>query len=132
MTIGSHRNPETFGRPPANVVIERFVPQMAILPQAAAVVSHGGSGTVLAALSVGVPQLCLPYFADQPLPARALAGAGAGLALDLQSLNSSMLAAALWRLVSERSFKENAGRIACEISAMPDPETVASCLVELG
>lgn len=132
VTVGSHRDPEVFGRQPANVVIERFVPHMAILPQAAAVVSHGGSGTVLAALSLGLPQLCLPYFADQPLNARALADAGAGLALDLESLNSSMLAAALWRLLTERSFKENACRIAGEISAMPDPDEVAGCMVELG
>ena len=132
MTVGSHRNPEAFGRPPANVVIERFVPQMAILPHAATVVSHGGSGTVLAALSLGLPQLCLPYFADQPLNARAAADAGAGLALDIGSLNCSMLDEAVWQLLTQGRFKENAARIACEISAMPDPNDVASCLVNLG
>lgn len=71
-TIGPRGNLDAFGPQPENVTIMRYVPQTAVLPHAAAAVSHAGSGTVLAALAAGVPQLCLPHFADQPLNASAL------------------------------------------------------------
>lgn len=38
-------------RPPANVVLERFVPHAAVLPHAGLVVTHAGHGTVLAAVT---------------------------------------------------------------------------------
>jgi len=37
-----------------------------LLPRAAAVVHHGGVGTVGAALHAGTPQIIRPFFGDQP------------------------------------------------------------------
>ncbi|MEU9848203.1 nucleotide disphospho-sugar-binding domain-containing protein [Streptomyces sp. NPDC047985] len=48
---------------------------------ASAVVCHGGSGTVHGARAAGVPQVCVPLFADQPYNARLVTEAGAGLAV---------------------------------------------------
>ena len=42
-----------------------YVPHSALLPRAAAVVHHGGIGTSAQALRAGVPQLVVPFFADQ-------------------------------------------------------------------
>lgn len=53
------------GAVPANVHVEAFVDQAALLAQADLVVHHGGSGTVLGALAHGVPQVLLPKGADQ-------------------------------------------------------------------
>ncbi|MBV8219576.1 MAG: glycosyltransferase, partial [Solirubrobacterales bacterium] len=117
---------------PSNVIIDRFIPQMHVLPKASAVISHGGSGTVLAALSLGLPQLCLPFFADQPLNARAVADAGAGLVLDLSSTNAVMITEALARLLTDQSFRQSAQQIAKEIREMPAPAEVASALTRLG
>lgn len=130
-TVGGHRDPRTFGPQRPGIVIEQFIPQTAVLPHAAAVVSHGGSGTVLATLGFGLPQLCLPYSADQPINARAVAGAGAGLALDVAGLNHAAVAEALTTLLSEPSFTDRARELAAEIAAMPSPDDVATVLSEL-
>jgi UDP:flavonoid glycosyltransferase YjiC (YdhE family) len=132
VTVGDHRVPDAFGPQPHNVVIRSFTPQMAVLPHASAVVSHGGSGTVLAALALGIPQLCLPYFADQPLNAVAVAAAGAGLYLDPASADNLAIAGAVTRLVAENRFRQQACRIADEIRAMPEPDEVAALVAQLG
>jgi UDP:flavonoid glycosyltransferase YjiC (YdhE family) len=131
VTVGGHRDPHAFGPQPSNVTIDSFVPQMAVLPHASAVVSHGGSGTVLAALGLGLPQICLPYFADQPINARAVAEAGAGLCLDLQADDELVIVEALAQLLTEDRFRQQAERIAEEISGMPGPEEVASFILQL-
>ena len=53
------------GSLPGNVHVSRVIPQSLLLPRCSAVVSHGGSGTLLAALAHGLPQVCLPQAADQ-------------------------------------------------------------------
>ncbi len=55
----------TLGSIPRNVHVEDFVDQPAVLAHADLAVHHGGSGTILGALSHGVPQLILPKGADQ-------------------------------------------------------------------
>jgi len=107
-TIGPRGNLDAFGPQPANVTIMRYVPQTAVLPHAAAVVSHAGSGTVLAALAAGVPQLCLPHFADQPLNASAVADAGAGLTLDVTALDHHTIRKSVSRLLAEGTFRSQA------------------------
>ena len=59
----------------ANVHAERWVPQAAVMPHAAAMACHGGFGTVRAGLAAGVPLAVLPLFADQPDNARRVARA---------------------------------------------------------
>src|SRR5204863_6125172 len=53
-----------------NVRVERFVPHGHVLPQAAAVVCHGGMGIVTKAASAGVPMVVVPFGRDQPEVAR--------------------------------------------------------------
>src|SRR3712207_8062781 len=44
----------------SNVAIESYVPHQQVFPQADLVISHGGHGTTIAALSCGVPVLSAP------------------------------------------------------------------------
>jgi UDP-glucoronosyl and UDP-glucosyl transferase len=83
VTIGENADPDELGPLPPNVHVERWVSQEAILEHAAAVVCHGGYGSVLGALAAGVPLVALPIFADdQWRNARRVAELGAGIALD--------------------------------------------------
>jgi MGT family glycosyltransferase len=52
-------------RLPSNVVAEPFVPHASVLPQARLVVTHAGHGTVMAAVTAGVPMICTPMGRDQ-------------------------------------------------------------------
>ena len=67
-----------WGRVPANVRVERWVPQADLMPHVAAMVCHGGSGTVTMGLAAGVPMAVLPLFADQPWNAERVRRAGRG------------------------------------------------------
>ena len=78
-TTGRRLDPDELGPLPANVVVEEFVPQAALLERADLLVSHSGSGTMLGGLVHGVPQVALPRGTDQPQNAALLARAGAGL-----------------------------------------------------
>lgn len=78
MTVGMTGNPEALGMLPTNVRLERYVPQEAVLPHCAAVVSHAGSGTTLGALALGLPQVFLPQGADQFINATRCQTAGLG------------------------------------------------------
>src|SRR5207244_2901564 len=79
VTVGPNGDPASLGPQPENVHVARYVPQDQILPLCAVVVSHGGSGTFLASLASGLPQLCVPLAADQFLHAAACASSHAGL-----------------------------------------------------
>lgn len=43
-----------------------FAPHDWLFPQMAAVVQHGGAGTMAASLRAGVPSVVIPFFGDQP------------------------------------------------------------------
>jgi UDP:flavonoid glycosyltransferase YjiC (YdhE family) len=64
MTLG-HRIAADELRLPPNVVAEPFVPHAAVLGQTCLVVTHAGHGTVMAAVTAGVPMLCTPMGRDQ-------------------------------------------------------------------
>ncbi len=79
------------GPVPANVRVERWVPQEQALARASLVVCHGGSGTVLGALAANIPLVIMPLFADQLANARALAGAGAAAVVEPADLRAAIM-----------------------------------------
>src|SRR5262249_52269853 len=85
-------------------------PQPVVMPHAAAMVGHGGSGLTLAALAAGVPLALVPLFADQPYNAARVARLGAGVVLgqDLAGLQKALRAL----LADTRGARAIAGEIA--------------------
>ena len=65
----------------ANTDVTRFVPHGNVLPHASLVVTHAGLGTVMSALSHGVPLVCLPLGRDQFFNAAMVERVGAGRSL---------------------------------------------------
>jgi MGT family glycosyltransferase len=64
LTLGSRIAAEELRLPP-NVVAAPFVPHAAVLGQTRLVVTHAGHGTVMAAVTAGVPMVCTPMGRDQ-------------------------------------------------------------------
>ena len=81
LTTGKRLGPSVLGAIPPNVHVEAWVPQRDVLPRAAALVCHGGSGTLLGGLAAGLPMVVAGVGADQPHNGRLVARAGAGLAV---------------------------------------------------
>jgi MGT family glycosyltransferase len=131
VTVGPRADPAVLGTQPAHVRVERYVPQSLVLPHCGAVVSHAGSGTVLATLTLGLPQLCLPQGADQFLNAAAVASAGAGISLMPGEATPDAIRNAVTNLVGDASFRAAAGRVSASIASMPSPDDVAAVLETL-
>ena len=100
------------GPTPANVRVERWVPQEEALAHASLVVCHGGSGTVLGALAAEIPLILMPLFADQFANAQALEAAGAAVVAGPEDLRAAI-----------RSPPPPALRLAHELHAAPPPLT---------
>ncbi|MFD8794746.1 glycosyltransferase, partial [Streptomyces vinaceus] len=67
------------GPVPGNVLLQERVPQLELLPHLDAVVSHAGHNTVCEALAYGLPLVVAPIRDDQPIVARQVVEAGAGV-----------------------------------------------------
>jgi len=130
-TIGSQLPLEDLGPVPANVRVERFVPQAQLLARVAAVISHAGAGTMLAAAREGVPQLVIPTWADQWENADAIAGTGAGILLEESERDAESLFDAVNRLLDDPGHRDAASRLAAEIAAMPSPDHFVTTLERL-
>ncbi|MCE9552683.1 MAG: glycosyltransferase, partial [Planctomycetes bacterium] len=70
-----------------------------VLPRAAAVVHHGGIGTVGQGLAAGVPQLIMPMSHDQPDNAARITRLGVGRTVWPKQFRGPAVAAALSELL---------------------------------
>jgi UDP:flavonoid glycosyltransferase YjiC (YdhE family) len=127
LTLGTQVDPAELGPAPPSVHVEPWVPQNAVMPHAAAMVGHGGSGSTLMAMAAGVPLALVPLFADQPQNAGRVAALGAGIALD----EAAGLADAVPALLSDPSYREAAGAVADEVAAQPPVDAVVQILEDI-
>jgi UDP:flavonoid glycosyltransferase YjiC (YdhE family) len=131
VTVGPRGDPAALGSQPDNVFVARYIAQQDLLPHCTAVISHGGSGTFLAALAAGLPQLCLPQAADQFLNASAAEASGCALALRPPDLSPDAVTQSVTRILDEPAFRESAQRLGDEIASMPDATVVAERIATL-
>jgi UDP:flavonoid glycosyltransferase YjiC (YdhE family) len=126
MTIGDAVDPDALGIPPPNVRLERYVPQDAVLPHCAGVVSHGGSGTTLGALAHGLPQVVVPQGADQFINATLVDKAGAGRGLSAEHLDPDTVRDAVREVLTDQRYAARAQHLRSEmLAATPANEAIA-------
>ncbi|MDX6629023.1 MAG: hypothetical protein QOH00_1269 [Gaiellales bacterium] len=140
VTIGDGPDPADLGPLPANVHAERWVAQDAVAPHAAAIVGHGGYGSMLGALRHGVPLVVLPLFsADQWANAAAVQRTGAGIALDPDRATRRSLglpgddvvgglAPAVRDLLADPSYTRAAAQIAQASAVLPSVDEAVEVL----
>jgi UDP:flavonoid glycosyltransferase YjiC (YdhE family) len=131
VTVGPQAAPTVVGAQPAHVRVEQYVPQTLVLPHCDVIVSHAGSGTVLATLALGLPQVGLPQGADQFLNAAAVSSAGVGISFTPGERDADAVRDAIVRVLDDASFREAAGRVRSSIASMPSPDDVAEGLEAL-
>ena len=131
-TVGKEIALEPLGPVPPNVHVARWVAQAAVMPHAAAVVSHGGAGTTRMALAAGVPAVVVPGFADQPRNAERVDALGAGIGLGGEHEVPTQLGDAVMRLVDDPSYRAVARRIVAEVAALPVVDAAPAALRDWG
>jgi UDP:flavonoid glycosyltransferase YjiC (YdhE family) len=116
---------------PDNVRIPGPVPLHALLPTCAAVIHHGGAGSLMTALAAGVPQLSLPFFPEQRANAARLAATGAGDTLDGRSFDPAGARARLVGLLGDPRYRRRAAALRDQLAGRPSPAQLVERLEEL-
>lgn len=111
---------------PANVRVAGWVPLTDLLPTCAAIVHHGGAGTSLTALALGVPQLVFPGPADRHINATAIARRGTGIAVESDQLTSALLETVL----TDPGLRQAAHDVSAEIAGLPAPADLVPRVVD--
>lgn len=102
---------------PSGVRHFRYVPFGTLLPCAAAMVHHAGTGTSAQCLAAGVPQILLPVMYPHPDTAARLERLGVGVARDARRITAPELATVLKRVLASLEIQENCRRMARRIQA---------------
>ena len=140
LTIGQATETSALGTLPDNARVEQWVAYADVLPEAAVVVCHGGSGTTWGALSAGVPVVICPLFADNAHNGRAVQDAGAGVVVGSEAVpvgglrtlgpeDVDVLRDAIDEVLGEPAYGQAAARIAAEMAAMPSVDELVDGLL---
>jgi MGT family glycosyltransferase len=119
VTVGPDLDPTDFGVQPEHVRLERFVPQADALADADLVVSHGGSGSLMATLAHGLPSVLLPLGADQPHNARRAGQLGLAKVLDAVAAGPGTIRKTIEDAMDDRRLLDRARAVAQEIDRLP-------------
>lgn len=112
---------------PANVRTVGWIPLPTALPASAALVHHGGAGSVLGALVAGVPQLATPGPGDRRHNATLAARRGAGIAVPARGITAEVLT----RLVTDAGLAAAAREVSREIAELPPPAELVARIESL-
>lgn len=95
--------------------VRDYVPQLAVLGRADAIVSHAGANTIMEAVATRTPILALPVAFDHPGGAARVEYAGVGLKASPRTASAGQLARKLRRLLDEPLFAQRMAPLADEI-----------------
>lgn len=124
VTFGSQEKADAAPVDRSRILAVGFVPLAQLLEGVSLVVSAGGSGTVLAALSRGLPLVVLPVIADQHLNAERTEAAGVAVT----SAGPAAVGAAVRKVLADPSYRTSAE--AEQIAQMNSPEQALDVLLE--
>jgi MGT family glycosyltransferase len=117
LQIGKHVDPAELGEVPGNVEVRSWVPQLAILEQADAFVTHAGMGSSSEGLFTGVPMIAVPQGAEQPLNAGRLVELGVARRIETADATADALRCALLELTSDPEVALRVARLKAEVRA---------------
>ena len=131
VTVGRDVDPAAFGPQPDHLRVERFVPQADLLPVTDLVVSHGGSGTLLATLAHGLPSVLLPLGADQPHNAARAQALGLARTLDAATATPDAIRDCVDDALQDHALRDRTRQVADEIRSLPRVEQTVPLLEQL-
>lgn len=112
LSIG-HRIADDALRPaPANFIVRRHVPQVALLQRAALFITHGGMNSANEGILFHVPMLVLPQQADHYVVAQRVGELGAGIVLDRGQATVERLQTLAQQVLADPNYKQQCETIA--------------------
>ncbi|MCV7429792.1 glycosyltransferase [Mycobacterium montefiorense] len=128
VTLGPKHSRGDFAVGRECVSFEEFMPYRELLEGVDVVVAHGGAGSNLGALSVGVPLVLAPQGADQGAQAERVGAAGAGICITREEFSPQRVVLAVKEILENPTYRTAANKIARQIRDMPTPHEVAAIL----
>ncbi|HEY5845280.1 MAG TPA: glycosyltransferase [Microlunatus sp.] len=128
VATGEHVDPTDLRAQPPNVTIHRFVNQQQVLATCTALICHGGSGTVLDALTYGLPMIILPLGADQPLNASRAHDLGCAIVLPADRVTHSQITDAVNQLLTDPTIRAASVRLHAELRQQCSIDNVVQTL----
>jgi UDP:flavonoid glycosyltransferase YjiC (YdhE family) len=89
----------------------QYAPLQRLAPRCAAIVHHGGIGTLAQGLKAGIPQLVTPLFFDQPDNAARLEALGVGESICPDACGARAITAKLRELLGSETVRQNCARV---------------------
>lgn len=117
LQIGKYTDPRELGPIPANVEVHSWVPQVAILEQADAFVTHAGMGSSGEGLLAGVPMIAVPQAAEQFINADQLVSLGIARRIDTADATAAALRTALLELTGDTGIAARCATLQTETRA---------------
>ncbi len=122
VTLGRTGDPADFGPQPANVHIERYIPQSLLLRHCDLLVMHGGSNSLLAVLDIGLPMVVVPLIADQFFNAHIVQSLGLGQVIQQAQRTPADIRAAVDAVLTNPRYRQNVARLQAEMWSLPDQQ----------
>jgi UDP:flavonoid glycosyltransferase YjiC (YdhE family) len=117
---------------PATIFATDAVPHSWLFPRVAAVVTHGGAGTVAAALRAGVPPVVVPFFGDQRLWGAQVQRLGVGPPpIPRAALTAPALARAIEHALSDGAMRERAAALGAQLRAEKGAHVAAELIARI-
>ncbi|WP_055713040.1 glycosyltransferase [Streptomyces torulosus] len=101
LQVGRHVDPAELGEIPANVEVRDWVPQLAVLEQADAFITHAGAGGSQEGLATATPMVAVPQAVDQFGNADMLQSLGVARHLPMEEATAATLREAVLALVDD-------------------------------
>lgn len=118
VSLGGRSNPAELGDLPDRVHVFHWLPQLAVLRHADAVVSHGGANTIDECLLNGVPMLLYcGYLTDMAGGVSRVVYHRVGIAGDREKDDAAQIHQRLECLLGDESFRRNAERFQRDLEA---------------
>ncbi len=111
LQIGAHVDPAELGDVPANVEVHPWVPQLAVLKQADAFITHAGAGGSQEGLATGTPMVAVPQAVDQFGNADMLQALGVARHVPMEEADAATLREAVLALVGDPEVAERSARL---------------------
>ncbi|WP_050514716.1 macrolide family glycosyltransferase [Streptomyces rimosus] len=117
LQVGKHVDVSELGTIPDNFEVHHWVPQLAVLRQADAFITHAGMGGSQEGLANGVPMVCVPQAVDQFMNADILQGLGVARHVPKEEATARVLREAVLGLVNDAQVAAVSERIRREVAA---------------
>jgi UDP:flavonoid glycosyltransferase YjiC (YdhE family) len=124
--------PDVIAEAGERVHVERYLPQSLVLPRVDLVVSHGGAGTTVGALTHALPHLVVPGAApSQVRNAQRTEALGLGRAMAHDQMTAATLRDAARELLTDQSYKDAAASACKALDDLPGVDTAVDLIEAL-